>query len=191
MGQERYEVFKERSKDIPKTSILEWGCGGGSNLAVFRQHFTKYTGVDISKSTLDECERRANEYGVDFNPVHIGIKNPEQVLESLAPHDFFLCTAVFQHFPYPKYCVRVLNIAHELLNPGRLVLIQIRTPYRIKLSRKKKIEKPRDYTDNVARFNVYSVEEFEAYVKKTRFQVLGYSGDEFSGQVHAWLQASA
>jgi cyclopropane fatty-acyl-phospholipid synthase-like methyltransferase len=191
MGQERYDVFKERAQDIPKTSILEWGCGGGSNLAIFRQHFTLYTGVDICRETLDECSKRAEEYGVEFHPVHIGIKDPEKVLQLLGKHDFFLCTAVFQHLPSPEYCVRILNIAHALLNDGCYALIQFRTPHKLKSVRKKRLAMPHDYIDNVARFNLYTVEEFERYVTKTPLQVAGYSGVETSGQLHVWLQRPA
>jgi len=190
MGQERYDVFKERAKDIPKTSILEWGCGGGSNLAVFRKHFTRYTGVDICQETLRECAKRAEEYGVPFDPVHIEIKEPEKVLQLLGKHDFFLCTAVFQHLPHPKYCVRILKIAYELLNDGCYALIQFRTPHRLPSTRKKRLATQHDYIDNVARFNLYTVQEFEHYVTKTKLQVVGYSGAERSGQLHAWLQRS-
>jgi 2-polyprenyl-3-methyl-5-hydroxy-6-metoxy-1,4-benzoquinol methylase len=187
MGHERFKVFKEHQKDIPKGSILEWGVGGGSNLAVFRRHFQIYTGVDICQETLEECGERASEYKVDFRPFHIHIKDPEAAL-SLGEHDFFLCTAVFQHLPSKQYGARILNIAYKLLYPGCFALIQFRTPHHLRAVRKERIKNPTTYEANVARFNLYTVEEFENCVKKTPFQVVGYSGMEKKGQLHAWLK---
>jgi SAM-dependent methyltransferase len=112
----------------PIDRMLEWGPGGGANAVAFAELAGQMIGVDISGPNLDECARQliASGYGY-FQPVHIPADQPENVLNEVTePIDLFLCTAVFQHMPSQAYGCRVLELAHQLLRPGGLALVQIR-----------------------------------------------------------------
>lgn len=106
--------------------VLEWGPGGGANVAGAPSSVGDYFGVDISRSNLGEARRIAAEVGVPFHPIEFdGSLGP---LQPLLPESvgIFLSTAVFQHFPSKEYTVDVLRSVQRVLAEQALVLIQIR-----------------------------------------------------------------
>jgi len=138
--------------------MVEWGPGGGANAVIFSSRFSEFIGIDISESNLTECGRQLDARGYDgFRPVLIQAERPEEaVAQSGGKCDFFLSTAVFQHFPTKNYGAKVLRTACEMLKPGGLALIQIR--YDDSNPRFK--PKRRDYRTHAITFTSYSLPEF-------------------------------
>ncbi len=94
---------------------------------------------------------------------------PEEVREKAGTKvDFFLCTAVFQHFPTKDYGVRVTRIAHDLLNDDGVALIQTR--FDDGTDRFK--PKTSDYQANVTYFTSYPIEEYWAIARDNGFRPL-------------------
>ncbi|MDH3982012.1 MAG: class I SAM-dependent methyltransferase [Kiritimatiellaceae bacterium] len=172
MGEKNFSRFQwlcslgeTPQKDV--VSMVEWGSGGGANILRFSTEISTIYGVDISSPNLEECQRQveaANFKG--FHPVNISAETPEGCLEKI-PHslDFFLSTAVFQHFPGKQYGVKILKIAAELLRPEGLALIQIRYDN----SNPKFAAKKRNYLGNAMTFTSYSIDEFWDVCKQSGF----------------------
>lgn len=107
--------------------VVEWGCGGGANAIHFAPRADEFIGVDISEDTLAECGRQVAEAcDTPFRPIRVEVTEPEKVLEVAGSCDIFLCFYVFELLPTPEYGARLLRIAHQLLNPGGLALVQIK-----------------------------------------------------------------
>jgi 2-polyprenyl-3-methyl-5-hydroxy-6-metoxy-1,4-benzoquinol methylase len=142
----------------PAGRMLEWGPGGGANAVRFAETFDTFVGVDISESNLDECGRRLTAVGYEgYQPVLIDAAEPESVTARVAePIDFFLCTAVYQHFPGREYGERVTRAAAAMLAPEGLALIQTRYPSDDPATASKRS----DYCRNVLQFTAYRVAEF-------------------------------
>lgn len=175
-GKSNIERFRTLMTLVGKTSIesmLEWGPGGGCNAIHFIQYAKQIYGVDVSSANLRQCETqlRANKY-YGFTPIAIDAENPELVLEQVdRPVDFFLCTAVFQHFPSQEYGRRVTEIAHRVLADDGIALIQTR--YDDGSDNLKC--KDADYQKNVATFTSYRIETFWDMAKVAGFEPLTVS----------------
>lgn len=132
IGKDHLELFERGARMVeftrPWRRIVEWGCGGGANALHFAPRAEEFVGVDISTDTLDECARQVAEVcDTPFRPVAIDVANPEDAVGLVGGEcDVFLCFYVFELLPTPEYGQRLLRIAHELLNPGGLALIQIK-----------------------------------------------------------------
>jgi SAM-dependent methyltransferase len=60
-------------------------------------------------------------------PVLIAADEPESVFEQIdSPCDLFFSSYVFELLPSTGYALRILRVAHELLRPGGVALIQVR-----------------------------------------------------------------
>jgi len=142
----------------PIQSMVEWGPGGGLNAVHFCATIPVFYGVDISSANLAECQRQVEARDLKgFIPLLIDIDKLEQCIELVErPVDFFLSTAVYQHFPSKEYGIRVTKLAARLLAPEGVALIQIRYDdgsYRLRA-------KKRNYEKNVIFFTSYHVDEF-------------------------------
>jgi cyclopropane fatty-acyl-phospholipid synthase-like methyltransferase len=142
----------------PIQSMVEWGPGGGLNAVRFCATVPVFYGVDISPANLAECQRQVEARGLGgFRPVLIDIDKLEQCIELVEqPVDFFLSTAVYQHFPSKEYGIRVTELAARLLAAEGVALIQIR--YDDGSPRLK--AKKRNYEKNVIYFTSYNIDEF-------------------------------
>lgn len=163
IGEINYSFFKMLCKisNTPTDSIkrmLEWGPGGGANVIRFAKNIPVYYGVDISKSNLDECHKQVkNIYSPSFHPILIEPLKPQDCIDKIEGKiDFFLSTAVFQHFPSRAYGIEILKIANNLLHKGKIALIQIRYD-NMKLKYK---SKTRAYQRNAITFTSYRIDEF-------------------------------
>ncbi|WP_400193780.1 SAM-dependent methyltransferase [Hymenobacter sp. B81] len=138
--------------------IVDWGCGGGANAVHFAPGAARYYGIDITGTTLAECERQMRAAGLPgFVPVLLPAAAPEQVRALITePCDLLLSTYVYELFPSKAYGQRVLRLTAELLAPGGLAFIQIKysdltlasQPYRW------------GYARNMANMTTYRIEEF-------------------------------
>ncbi|WP_143517575.1 cyclopropane-fatty-acyl-phospholipid synthase family protein [Pseudonocardia sp. MH-G8] len=108
--------------------IVEWGCGGGANAVQLAPLAREFVGVDVSPDSLEECARQvAARCETPFRPVLVDVRDPEAALRHVTePCDVFLCVYVFELIPSPAYGERILRIAHEMLAPGGLALVQIK-----------------------------------------------------------------
>lgn len=161
IGNKHYKMFKDiclLTGKKPKKSMLEWGPGGGANAVLFCKVFDEYYGVDISNANLTECKhqlesRRFNK----FHSILIKPEKPEDCVQFISePIDFFLSTAVYQHFPGKKYGLLVTKTAYKLLASGGLAIIQTRYDNGAEAFRSKN----RDYNNNAITFTSYRIEEF-------------------------------
>jgi cyclopropane fatty-acyl-phospholipid synthase-like methyltransferase len=154
-------------------SMMEWGPGGGANAVAFASSMKRFVGVDISAANIEECIRQFGERGLmtktALHPVIVDISAPESALENMGDKaDFFLSTAVYQHFPSMKYGERVTRIANNALCPNGLAIIQIRlndgTPnFQSKCA---------DYALEFLSFTCYTIEEFDKIVLDCGFETL-------------------
>lgn len=123
-------------RDIPKLlgsnagsgRVVEWGCGGGANAVHFAPPAQELIGVDISQESLEECGRQVESVcSTPVRKVLVDVENPEAALEIIPGEcDLFLSFYVFELLPTPEYGGRIQRIAHRLLAPGGLALIQIK-----------------------------------------------------------------
>jgi SAM-dependent methyltransferase len=134
IGRENLEIFQTFARSaqfhMPPKRIVEWGCGGGANAVHFAPLAEAFYGVDITRASLDECERQMKSFRLtNFHPVLIEATSPRAALDQI-PHDcdLFVSFYVFEVFPSPEYGMEVLKIAHELLRPGGMAIIHIKYP---------------------------------------------------------------
>jgi SAM-dependent methyltransferase len=174
IGERHFDSFEKLCAMVqrprPIRSMVEWGPGGGSNAVAFAREVTEFYGVDISEANLAECGQQLSR--MDFagwRPLKIDAGDPRGCLNAIkVPLDFFLSTAVFQHFPGKAYGAEVMRIAHRLLAPAGIALISIRYDDGSEALR----PKDRDYATNAVTFTSYGVEEFAEIARKIGFEVL-------------------
>ncbi|HMB96325.1 MAG TPA: hypothetical protein VKK61_09825, partial [Tepidisphaeraceae bacterium] len=124
----------------------------------------------ISRANLQECQRQLAANGFnDFFPIEIDAGYPQAVLENVAqPVDFFLSTAVFQHFPSQLYGRHIVEIAYKLLADDGIALIQTRYDDGTDTFK----SKSDDYQNNVGTFTSYRIEEFWQLASEAGFEPL-------------------
>ncbi|SDU10663.1 Methyltransferase domain-containing protein [Amycolatopsis keratiniphila] len=162
IGQEHLALFEAGARMTefarPWKRVVEWGCGGGANAVRFAPRAGEFIGVDISTESLAECGKQvANACDTPFLPVIIEVAEPEAALGKIDGEcDVFLSFYVFELIPTPEYGERLLRIAHELLAPGGLALIQIKYDAGTWRTRPRR----RSYARGLADMTTYRVEEF-------------------------------
>ena len=149
--------------------IVDWGCGGGMNAVQLAADAKTYFGVDVSKQSLDECERQVSLLDISsFQPVLIDPADPEACSEYIRePCDAFICTYVFELLPTREYGWRIVRLAHSLLQPGGVALIHIRystNPFHQ--------SRPWRYAKNLARNTTYRLAEFRHGATEIGFEHL-------------------
>ncbi len=163
IGRRHVKLFADFARaagiERPVAKIVDWGCGGGANAIAFAAECRDMWGVDVSDEALQECGRQLAADGQKcvFHPVQIDVPNPESALSAI-PHDvdFFHCIYVFEVFPSQEYGARILRIAHQLLRPGGVCLIQIKYETNSWRTRSRRW----GYTRGVAHMTSYRTEEF-------------------------------
>jgi len=132
LGRRHLSMLKRAAEwadiSFPVERIVEWGCGGGMNAVHFAREASIYYAIDVSERTLEECVRQveAERAGTCIS-VCIAAGEPESVSGAVAaPCDLFFSSYVFELLPSREYGLRVLGVAHDLLRPGGVALIQIR-----------------------------------------------------------------
>lgn len=174
IGQDHRRMFQELKllcgREKPVARMVEWGQGGGSNAVAFLEEYSEFTGVDISAPNLDECDRQLRSRGYEgMRKVCIDAPNPESALQKIEPGiDFFLSTAVFQHFPGKEYGLRVLKVAHRLLADDGIALIQTRYDDGTEHYKAKK----HSYEKDAITFTSYGIAEFWKSCENTGFEPL-------------------
>lgn len=161
IGKHSFDLYQHfaRSMDFPRPAkrIIEWGCGGGANAVHFAREAEVFIGVDVAQASLDECGKQLAREGMNhFHPVLIDISAPEEALKKIdQPCDLFICVYVFELFPTPEYGRRILKIAHQLLKPGGMALIQMK--YSVSFATR---SRGWGYRFGVANMTSYRIDEF-------------------------------
>jgi predicted O-methyltransferase YrrM len=174
IGEEHFELhrtlLKLAGKTEPIRKMMEWGQGGGANAIRFASDVSTYIGIDISDPNLKECARQLESRGhQNFRGILIDAAKPEGVLQECnQPLDFFMSTAVFQHFPNKEYGIRVTKIAHHLLADDGIAMIQTRYDDGNPCYK----PKTRDYKTNVITFTSYMIDEYWNLVRDLGFRPL-------------------
>jgi len=144
--------------------VVDWGCGGGANAVQIAPKAREVVGVDISPTSLQECSRQvAATCDTPFRSILIDARTPESAVDIIAePCDVFVSFYVFEAFPTPEYGERILRIAHRLLVPGGLALIQITYDTGNWRSRPRR----RSYKSNPAAMTSYPLPAFWALAER-------------------------
>jgi cyclopropane fatty-acyl-phospholipid synthase-like methyltransferase len=168
-----HRAAKALGREIPTGPLLEWGPGGGANLAAFAGISQRLYGADISMKNLAECARMLAEFDPppEFRPILVG-EDPNTVTDAIdEPIDVFVSTAVFQHFPTREYGSEVLRAVTNVLTPGALGCVQIRyddgTP--------KYLQKQDDYFGRHVAFTSYPLDEFWDMINSVGLEPLDIS----------------
>ena len=152
-------------------AALDWGCGGGANLRALCGIFGRVTGVDVSASTVSQCEKQLKLLGCDnFATLCFPADRPETLLERLGPGSFdvVFSAAVFQHFPSKDYSQRVLEVMGNLMKAGACGLLQVRY-----FDGSEKLRQKEDnYSRNVIYMTSFAAGEFAGQLKKAGFTLL-------------------
>lgn len=101
--------------------VLEIGCGIGTIGANFIKHGARYTGVDISETTIAIARKAMNVYGLDAD-LYQG--NAEMLDQFLPKNKFDLIYAwgVLHHTPYPEL---ILEQTKKYLIPNGTLKIMV------------------------------------------------------------------
>lgn len=133
MGEANARRFHQFAKalDFPTADlrVLEWGCGGGTNLRALVPNARELVGVEISPESLEQTALELAEAAPDvsFVPILVDVATPETALDALpGPVDLVVCLNVLELVPSPEYGDRLLRIARKALRPGGMALVQIR-----------------------------------------------------------------
>lgn len=189
MGRHHLAMFQELRRlarhTTPVRTMLEWGPGGGPNAVAFVHSVERFYGVDISPANLAECGRQLQSTAAaKWNPILIDPATPASCLEQIShPIDFFLSTAVFQHFPGKAYGIEVMRIAQRLLASPGLALIQIRYDDGSDALRPKES----DYAKNAVTFTSYRIDEFWQIAADTGFVPLSVTLSPTDCYATYWL----
>ena len=161
LGLQHLQLYQEFARVAPLgrplKRIVEWGCGGGMNAIHFGHLADEFCGIDIARASLDECAKQMSSAGLrNFTPILIEAAEPETAV-NLVPGlcDLFLCTYVFEVLPGPEYGIRILGIAHQLLAPGGMAIVQIK--YNDDWKTRSRMW---DYAKNLAWHATYRIDEF-------------------------------
>jgi hypothetical protein len=157
-------------RPAPSGVLLEWGPGGGANLAAFAGVSPVMFGIDVSAKNLEECQRVLTELPdrPAFHPILLTDDPSAVVAEITSPVDLFVSTAVFQHFPSSEYGRRVMATVAGVLAPGALGCIQIRYDDGTPKYRSKAV----NYLSRHVTFTSYALGEFWDLIVETGLQPL-------------------
>ena len=177
IGEKHFGMYEKlcllADRPRPLQSMVEWGPGGGANAVRFCSEISQLHGVDVSEANLKKCEQQLERRGFNgFHPVLIDIHHPEEALTAVgSPVEFFIATAVYQHFPGKLYGVKITKLAYELLNDNGIALIQIRYSDGSKALRPKR----NHYAKNAITFTSYNIAEFWDICFQAGFEPLAIS----------------
>jgi len=104
-------------------SVLEIGCGIGTDTINFARHGARVTAVDLSEKSLEMARKRAEVYGLadDIQFFHRSGEALSGVLPA-EPYDLVYSFGVIHHTPHPD---RVLEQIRNYVRPGSTVKIMV------------------------------------------------------------------
>ncbi len=104
-------------------TVLEIGCGIGTDTINFARHGAKVTAVDLSENSLDVARKRAEVFGLlDRIEFHLG--DAEQLPRGIGrcPFDLIYSFGVLHHTPHPD---RALSQLRQLAGAGTTLKVML------------------------------------------------------------------
>ncbi len=112
--------------DLPRTRIVEIGCGTGSATAALALEAGHVDAYDIDGRSLEAARRRLELMGLRNATLHGHA--PDDVLEAMSREnapgtaDMVLCYAVLEHCKYQER-LQLLRLGWEMLRPGGVLVV--------------------------------------------------------------------
>ncbi len=91
-------------------SVLEIGCGIGTDTINFARHGAKVTAVELSKKSLDIAKRRAKVFGLQ-NKIKFYLANVEELSKTvpIRRYDLIYSFGVIHHTPHPEKAIKEIK----------------------------------------------------------------------------------
>ncbi len=112
------EFIKNYTKDSDK--VLDYGCGSGRLLELFKNKNINYTGIDISENLLAIAQKKYNIKNVVFKKITSG------QVKLAYNNDYFhsiYSIATFHHLPGAKLRLEIAKELHRILKPNGYIVI--------------------------------------------------------------------
>lgn len=102
--------------------VLEVGCGIGTAMQSFSQHGAIYTGIDLSKNSINICVKRVEVFKLKNVQIHMA--NVESLSEFIepAPFDLIYSFGVLHHTPDANVALKELQ---KFTKPGTRIKIML------------------------------------------------------------------
>jgi cyclopropane fatty-acyl-phospholipid synthase-like methyltransferase len=104
-------------RDVPLTSVLDFGCGAGRLTIPLARRAVGVVGADIAPSVLEHARKNAREAGLN-NVTFV------ETRELRGQFDFVCSLLVFQHIR-PAEGYKLIRALLRLLNPGGVAVLQL------------------------------------------------------------------
>ena len=89
----RYSMARRMVEPYAGGSLLDYGCGDGTFLAMVHDLFPRATGAEIDRARVEECQTRLRDFaGINFT-LTSNLGRPEHD----GAYDVVLCTEVLEH----------------------------------------------------------------------------------------------
>ncbi len=174
LGREHLELLQaalhRHGLPLQAERVVEWGCGGGMNAVHFARGAQAFYGIDIARASLDECGRQLARAGLaGYVPVLVDARHPHDAVQAVGEAcDLFVCTYVFELLPSEAHALALLDIAHAMLRPGGVAMLQVR----IRAGGLGGKSRPWDYAANMAHNVTFNRAEFSAACVARAFRIL-------------------
>lgn len=108
--------------------VLEIGCGSGLIYYQLAGKVERYTGVDISFSSVNGIRKRINEARREYGKTRLQVGAAHQVaIDSDETIDTVIINSVIQYFPGESYLTSILERCISILNgKGRIIIGDVR-----------------------------------------------------------------
>ena len=104
-------------------SVLEIGCGIGTDTINFARHGASVTAVELSDASIEIARQRAQVYGLQ-NSIRFYHGNAEELsrLVPVEPYDLIYSFGVIHHTPHPELVIQQM---HHYTQPGSTIKIMV------------------------------------------------------------------
>ena len=112
----RFEFALKLSGDAPG-SILDYGCGDGTFLAMLEHKASFACGVDIADSQIEECAKRFGDRSIMFHSI-----NSEMYKIRPEGFDLVTCMETLEHCTEPVVDIVLNDLAKMVSKKGRVII---------------------------------------------------------------------
>ncbi len=105
-------------------TVLEIGCGIGTDTISFARNGALVTAVDLSEKSLEIAKKRAEVFGLADRITFVHA-NAEQLAQSIAPkqYDLVYSFGVIHHTPHPRKVVE--EVRRHFIRPGSVFKVMV------------------------------------------------------------------
>jgi SAM-dependent methyltransferase len=115
----RFRFAQRLVRELRCGTLLDYGCGDGTFLALVRPQLERAVGADPDTSALASCRERFQGPGLSFVTLD-ALAQPEHA----AAYDVVTCMEVLEHCP-PDAAETVLSDLRRLVRPGGHLVISV------------------------------------------------------------------